>query len=313
MQTQTQTQKLTQKLMQQQTQTQKLMKTPKLTKIFLLTQPQTQAQAQGQAQMQPLISNLRTSEGYKNYWDIPYIDPSDTSRPPLSVAGVGVGGGGRSVDRLQEQVKLLRLSGDNAMPSEGGGGSGSGGGGGGGGGRDSGIVAVALKKQLEAETAAEAARVAFKSEQKKREDLQNTLETMKRLNDTVRGVRDEKDMVVKWTQQRLVSDVAMHTENLKRIIDNKKKKLRASIVISLFLKKKVIPYFRKLISEREKANLGHALLGVFHRKHFLKTMDIRTRATLLLQKRMRGILGRKRLEKLKIAAIKVQVSGTRTF
>ena len=179
-----------------------------------------------------------------------------------------------------------------------------------GGGRDSGIVAVALKKQLEAETAAEAARVAFKSEQKKREDLQNTLETMKRLNDTVRGVRDEKDKVVKWTQQRLVSDVALHTENLKRIIDNKKKKLRASIVISLFLKKKVIPYFRKLRREREKANLGHALLGVFHRKHFLKTMDIRTRATLLLQKRMRGILGRKRLEKLKIAAIKVQVSGT---
>ena len=63
--------------------TKKMMKTPKLTKIFLLTQPQTQAQAQGQAQMQPLVSNLRVSEGYKNYWDIPYIDPSDTSRPPM--------------------------------------------------------------------------------------------------------------------------------------------------------------------------------------------------------------------------------------
>ena len=220
-------------------------------------------------------------------WCMPYIDPSDASRAPVSVAG------GRSVNRFQDEVRSLRLSDDLSGPS--------------GNTRDSASVTTALRRQLEAEIAAEEARLACRAEQKKRADLQASLETLKKLNENVRGAREDKDKATKLLQDKLKSDVDKHADNIKRIAENKKKKLRASITIALFLKRIVVPRHRQLKAAREKARLGHALLGVFHRKHFLKTMDLRTRATLLLQKRMRGILARKRLVKLKKAAIKVQV------
>ena len=217
--------------------------------------------------------------------DIKYIDQSDANRAPMSMAG------GRSVSRLTDEIKSLRVSGEQAFSDNSGGNT---------------LLAAALKKQVEAEATAQAAQLAYRAEQRKRVDLQASLETLKKLNDAVRGARDEKDEIARLTQQRLMSDVATNADNLKRVKANKKKRLRASITIALFLKKKVIPYFRRLKKERERANLGNALLGVFHRKHFLKTMDLRTRATLLLQKRMRGVLGRKRMLKLKKAAINLQ-------
>ena len=220
-------------------------------------------------------------------WCIPYIDPSDASRAPVSVAG------GRSVNRFQDEVRSLRLSSDLSAPF--------------GDNRDNALLTAALKKQLEAEVAAEEARLACRAEEKKRVDLQASLETLKKLNENVRGAREDKDKATKLLQDKLKSDVDTHADNLKRIAANKKKRLRASITIALFLKRIVVPRHRQLKAAREKARLGHALLGVFHRKHFLKTMDLRTRATLLLQKRIRGILARKRLDKLRKAAIKVQV------
>ena len=227
------------------------------------------------------------SGGLPDLWDIPYIDPSDASRAPVSVAG------GRSVNRFQDEVRSLRLGTELLPLSDSC--------------RDNVLVAAALKKQLEAEAAAEEARLAYRAEQKKRADLEASLETLKRLNENIRGAREDKDKATRLLQDKLKSDAEKHADNLKRIAANKKKKLRASITIALFLKRIVVPRYRRLKADREKAQLGHALLGVFHRKHFLKTMDKRTRATLLLQKRMRGILARKRLEKLKKAAIKVQV------
>ena len=99
----------------------------------------------------------------------------------------------------------------------------------------------------------------------------------------------------------------MHKNKLDSITASKKRRFKASLTIALFLRRIVIPRHRRLKEERGRAVIGRALLGVFHRKHFLKTMDLKTRATLLLQKRIRGVIGRMRLRKLKEAAVKVQV------
>jgi hypothetical protein len=235
--------------------------------------------------------------GLPDLWDTPYIDPSGVAKVPMSLWDSG------SNTRISQDVSSLRLGGGGGWGSTGMPGDGMydnty---------RDSAVVAAALKRQLEAETAAEEARMAHRSESKKRADLEASLTALKHLNDVVRGAREEKDGAARLLKEKLMADAAGHKDNLDRIVLNKKKRLRASITIALFLKRRVVPYYRRLILERQRSRLGMALLGVFHRRNFLKTMDLRTRATLLLQRKVRGILGRIRLRKLKEAVLKVQV------
>ena len=222
-------------------------------------------------------------------WDIPYIDPGDTARIPLTVSNAG------SVTRLQQKVSSLRLSavlGASSAVS------------------DNALVAVAVKKQMEAEAAAHEARQGHREETKRRVDLEASLLNLKRLNDAVKGAREDKDQTNRQLSDALSADAAVHKNKLSSMTANKRKRLKASLTIALFLRRVVIPRHRRMKQERGRDVIGRALLGAFHRKHFLKTMDLRTRATLLLQKRVRGVLGRMRLRRLKEAAVKVQV---RTF
>ena len=233
--------------------------------------------------------------GFPDVWDIPYIDPSGVAKVPMSLWDSG------SNTRISQDVSILRSGGGwgtTGLPGDGMHDGTY---------RDSAVVAAALKRQLEAETAAEEARMAHRNESKKRADLEASLTALKHLNDVVRGAREEKDGAARLLKEKLMADAAGHKDNLDRIMLNKKKRLRASITIALFLKRRVVPRYRRLKLERQRATLGRALLGVFHRRNFLKTMDLRTRATLLLQRKVRGILGRMRLQKLKEAVLKVQV------
>ena len=224
--------------------------------------------------------------GLPDLWDIPYINPSDTARMPLTISNAG------SVTRLQQEVSSLRLSavwGASSAAS------------------DNALVAAAVKKQMEAEAAAHEAIQGCREESKRRVDLEASLFNLKRLNDAVKGAREDKDKTNRQLSDTLSADAAMHKNKLDSITASKKRRFKASLTIALFLRRIVIPRHRRLKEERGRAVIGRALLGVFHRKHFLKTMDLKTRATLLLQKRIRGVIGRMRLRKLKEAAVKVQV------
>jgi hypothetical protein len=236
-------------------------------------------------------------------WDIPYIDSQSYQSNQNGHGQHGQnsqnqnGQNGRSTTKLQYQIQALRadqsLSELNTDPSNASSPSGN-------------LLTLALKRQLEAEARAETARLAYLTEQGKRTGVQAALDSLMAQDNITRGTKKEKNLASELKKNGLLTTIASHANTLELVLNKKKTRLRASIVISMFLKKRVIKEFLLRKEERGRNQLGHALLGVFQRKHFLVTMDLRKRATMLLQRRIRGTLCRMQLKKMIKMAIKLQ-------
>ena len=228
-------------------------------------------------------------------WDTEYIDAAGSARLPMveSVAS--------SVTRLQTEIASLRGWGEssstNALsPMANSNGRD----------RDSALVAAALKKQVEAEAVAEECRHAHKNESKKRSELEASLANLKRLNDEVRGARNDKEEATRKLREKLTVDAVGHQKNLDSIQAVKKRRLRATITIDLFLTRIAIPRYKRIQLERNRAGLCRALVKLIHRHRITKSLDLRTRATVLLQRMMRGVLHRMRLRRRQEAAVLLQ-------
>ena len=226
-------------------------------------------------------------------WDTEYIDASGSARLPMVEAVAG------SVTRLQSEIASIRGWGGSssttaltpmAQSSN----------------RDSALVAAALKKQMEAEAVAEECRLAHRNESNKRSALEASLANLKRLNDEVRGARDDKEEATRQLRERLTIDAVGHQKNLDSIQAEKKRRLRATIIIDLFLTRTAIPRYKRIQLERNRAGLSNALVKLIRRHRVVKSLDLRTRATLLLQRMIRGALQRVRLRKRQTAAMQLQ-------
>ena len=227
------------------------------------------------------------------FWDTEYIHAAGSARLPMveSVAG--------SVTRLQTKIASIRgwggSSGTNALSPMANSNS-----------RDSALVAAALKKQMEAEAVAEECRQAHKNETKKRSELEASLANLKRLNDEVRGARDGKEEATRKLRVKLTMDAVGHQRNLDSIQAEKKRRLRATITIDLFLTRIAIPRYKRIQLERNRAGLSRALVKLIHRHRLSNSLDLQTRATVLLQRMIRGVLQRMRLRKRQAAAVLLQ-------
>lgn len=166
------------------------------------------------------------------------------------------------------------------------------------------LLANALKKQMEAETLAQETKQAHHAEQKKTMLLESNLENLKAHNNNTRDSKRDHDMICR---DKLLFEVAKRTDAKTIITENKKNKMRATIVIALFLKKTAISFLRGKKKDRNLAQLSHALLGATDRKCYLKTIDSRKKATVLLQRRVRGSACRNDLKKRNLAAVQIQV------
>ena len=229
------------------------------------------------------------------FWDTEYIDAAGSARLPMveSVAS--------SVTRLQTEIASIRgwggSSSTNALSPMANSNSN---------GRDSALVAAALKKQMEAEAVAEECRQAHKNESKKRSELEASLANLKRLNDEVRGARDDKEEATRKLREKLTVDAVGHQRNLDSIQAEKKGRLRATITIDMFLTRIAIPRYKRIQLERNRAVLSRALVKLIHRHRITKSIDLQTRATVLLQRMMRGVLHRMRLRRRQEAAVLLQ-------
>lgn len=123
----------------------------------------------------------------------------------------------------------------------------------------------------------------------------------------MRGSRNEKDEMAQKLKNKLLQDIKLNLNELDNLKSNKSKKVKSSLLIISFLKSKFIPFFKNKIHEKNMLKINHSLLGLHHRKRYLKTTDLKKRSILLIQKHLRRILNGKKLKKMQFSAVQIQV------
>jgi hypothetical protein len=133
-------------------------------------------------------------------------------------------------------------------------------------------------------------------------DLEMLLET---LGWNIAHVREE---VIRQQQTfvQLLQEQEKINSRIKGIQELKKLKMKATVLIVLFLRKKVLPMLRKRRYLRDKNNLAHVIRGAVVRKQYKTTLRRRHEAANSMQKLIRGRLHRKLVKNLHTAAQVIQ-------
>ena len=151
------------------------------------------------------------------------------------------------------------------------------------------MVADALRRQRDAEEVAHQAKLDRDAEQKRRLEVEAKLAEVR--NNAVKIQSNEVDQIFEKLNQE--ADDSMKV--LKNARLQQKQRLHAFVIMTNFLKKKVVPMLQKKVVTRATTEIRIWLRGKVRKQSEAKYK----KALLLLQRMVRGLLGRRRVKLLK--------------
>lgn len=167
-------------------------------------------------------------------------------------------------------------------------------------------ILQAERKLLEIESQRSKKDEALSVQMRRTSDLEAEVARLKAQLGLVAGQKEDKDKLAAAARDQLLQEQEKINSRIKGIQELKKLKMKATVLIVLFLRKKVLPMMRKRRYLRDKNNLAHVIRGAVVRKQYKTTLHRRHEAANSMQKLVRGRLHRKLVKNLHIAAQVIQ-------
>ena len=164
----------------------------------------------------------------------------------------------------------------------------------------------ATKRAQDAELQQAIMTKALQFEKQRAMKLELELAQTKRMANDLQNSMAQKDNINRGSRDKLQDEIRKHSEKLEQLKDLKSKKMKALMLLTLWIRRYVLPRARSRIHNRNKDRLSHHLSGIVARKKYLEEKDKRTRSAASIQASLRGRRERTLLKKKQEKSIAIQ-------